>query len=1178
MKQLQELIEAGRAGDRLAQERLVEKAQNHVYGHCLKLLGNAEDALDTTQDTLIVMLRALGELRTPEAFWSWLDQITVNLCCKRLRRSRKLSQLEREAVLEVYENFDDQTMPEKILDNEENRRLIVELVDALPEAQRLCILCYYYNEMSVRDIAAAMETSENTVKSRLHYARRTIKEGVERYTAQGIKLYAFSPLPFLRYFLQQEAAESLPPAAAAAIEKAILAAGLGAAGAAGAAGTVGGTAVVTAVKAEAVRRGLLALAGLALAGVVGGSVLPHNPQSPAETEPAAAQELVMSSAPEKAEPLTLPEPAAPVVEEAPPAAETGGGAPRMPAVLRSPVLDMSAQEENRESSEPRTSDRERGGESDWNFISSPVTEDFPNPENEANVVPAPEPAPVPAPSPEPGTVSPEPSVPEVPVIQPAAQSSLYRPNLNFGAYLGENADGVHEFEVELVANRQRWTSPFLPGRYYERLEITDSVRVDQIAGNIYGKAPGSCVVRYYVSSSPDGPFELKAIAHVTIIPAAPITPNYDWGTYQWVDGNGVFYFKQTVQSGDTVRDMPLVRGQFFSKAESSDSSVVMAGSDGQLYAAGPGSAEIRYYTRWAEVDAWTLAAVVQMTVQEAPVPEPPPPVAEKQLTTGYGFVSSFAGEWGGPLPETLVYASSKPAVVRIIDTGGFTAFAPGTAVLTAWDPEVPDVRYALNVEVVDAFQWEHSLKDITLSVGETLEQKLTPYSLENAVLTGTAWTSTDPLIAALKEPDLEKCEVVGIAPGVTEVQAYVNFLVLTPEGQKTMHDTVTFQVHVEEARTPEDDVTVLKQELTSFGYSSGYGFNSSFANTWKQSELPENLTYLSSDPAVVYVDTYGRFSTLSAGTAVLTAWDPDDPSVRYELTVQVQDRFDWNCQMSGKRILIENSGEPVSFTCSRDGNVILQSTRFTSSDPSVAEVVFSSLYNCNVKGRKPGTAEITCTFTFLVDTHAGKMTMQDTCSCTVTVDYSVETETRELESFGFCSGYGYTGKFSDFWPGLPDEDLSYRSTDYGVISIGGDGTFTTKTPGKATLIASTSGEPEHQYALTIQVRDSFDWRYTLEDLTLEQGETIPHSITNYEVHPGTRAVFSIWESGDSYVASAVKGADPLTCNVTASGQGSTEVKGNIDFFISSGSVRVKVTFRVTVVPPETEEETPDPLE
>ena len=68
---------------------------------------------------------------------------------------------------------------------------------------------YYYDEMSVKEIASSLDISENTVKSRLNYARKQIKSGVENYEKHGIKLYGLSPIPFLMYFLHKSAKQSM---------------------------------------------------------------------------------------------------------------------------------------------------------------------------------------------------------------------------------------------------------------------------------------------------------------------------------------------------------------------------------------------------------------------------------------------------------------------------------------------------------------------------------------------------------------------------------------------------------------------------------------------------------------------------------------------------------------------------------------------------------------------------------------------------------------------------------------------------------------------------------------------------------------------------------------------------------------------------------------------------------
>ena len=194
------------------------------------------------------MLTSLDKLREPAAFWSWVNGITANRCRHLLSSPRREWQIpedeEGNSVLDSMESLDEQVIPDKALDNEETRRMIVGLVDDLPPDQRMSVLFYYYDEMSVRQIAEAMNTSEGTVKSRLNYARRYIKKGVEDYERKGIKLYSVSPLALLAYFLhQEEAASAMDSAAAAAMaaragETAALSAAEGAAGVAGGADLV----------------------------------------------------------------------------------------------------------------------------------------------------------------------------------------------------------------------------------------------------------------------------------------------------------------------------------------------------------------------------------------------------------------------------------------------------------------------------------------------------------------------------------------------------------------------------------------------------------------------------------------------------------------------------------------------------------------------------------------------------------------------------------------------------------------------------------------------------------------------------------------------------------------------------------------------------------------------------
>ncbi len=293
------------AGDSEAREALVLAVQNRVFYHCKKMLRNEDDALDATQEILITVLTKLDSLKEPAAFWGWLSTITANYCRNTLRRGPREVQIpedeEGNSLLDTFETLDEQTVPDKAMDSEESRRMIMGLIDGLPEAQRLCVLMYYYDEMGVKDIAAALDTSEGTIKSRLNYARKAIKDGVDRYAAQGVKLYGLAPLPFLAYLLKQDALLSgMTAAQSNACAQAVLAGSSAAAsGAAAAAGTSGTTAGAVGSAGKTLTTTLLAhkgltavVAGVVLAGVIGGTVALAQPESPPlESTPTPGMEV-----------------------------------------------------------------------------------------------------------------------------------------------------------------------------------------------------------------------------------------------------------------------------------------------------------------------------------------------------------------------------------------------------------------------------------------------------------------------------------------------------------------------------------------------------------------------------------------------------------------------------------------------------------------------------------------------------------------------------------------------------------------------------------------------------------------------------------------------------------------------------------------------------------------------
>lgn len=162
----------------------------------------------------------------------------------------------------------------------------MKIVDSLPEAQRMTVILYYYDGLTVGEVAEYMEVSEGTVKSRLNYARKQIKDEVEKLEKEGTKLYAIPVFMLSRilenasldYTLPQSVADRiLADALLMASDAAVSGATVGAGAATGAevagsmsaatgAGATTGASVATgAVVAASTKTGLLAsLAALSI--------------------------------------------------------------------------------------------------------------------------------------------------------------------------------------------------------------------------------------------------------------------------------------------------------------------------------------------------------------------------------------------------------------------------------------------------------------------------------------------------------------------------------------------------------------------------------------------------------------------------------------------------------------------------------------------------------------------------------------------------------------------------------------------------------------------------------------------------------------------------------------------------------------------------------------------------
>lgn len=249
--------------DENAWSELYAQTARETYFIALKATENQHDAQDLTQETYIIAMERLQQLADSSKFLPWLHMITANRCRDYLKKKRPslFSDLVPEDGPELDWEADQlDVMPEQVLDTQETVRLVQEILETLPDEQKLCLILYYRDELSVGQIAQALETSEGTVKSRLNYARQKVKAKVLELEQQGTKLYGLSPVPFLLWLLHQESQSvSVPAISSIAIGSATAAAAGSGAAASGSTG-IGSTVIETAAASTAAKAATVAAA------------------------------------------------------------------------------------------------------------------------------------------------------------------------------------------------------------------------------------------------------------------------------------------------------------------------------------------------------------------------------------------------------------------------------------------------------------------------------------------------------------------------------------------------------------------------------------------------------------------------------------------------------------------------------------------------------------------------------------------------------------------------------------------------------------------------------------------------------------------------------------------------------------------------------------------------------
>jgi RNA polymerase sigma-70 factor, ECF subfamily len=179
-------VERARAGDEAAFAAIYERYERPIYSLVYRVMGNADDAFDITQDVFVKAYKALAKTSPDLNLSAWLHRIASNACMDVLRRRKIVRWLPwdptEHANITPADNDDE---PEQNMMNRQTRLQVQAVLNQMNERYRLCLVLREYQDMSCEEIADVLGISRQAVKSTLFRAREQFREIYERQERTG---------------------------------------------------------------------------------------------------------------------------------------------------------------------------------------------------------------------------------------------------------------------------------------------------------------------------------------------------------------------------------------------------------------------------------------------------------------------------------------------------------------------------------------------------------------------------------------------------------------------------------------------------------------------------------------------------------------------------------------------------------------------------------------------------------------------------------------------------------------------------------------------------------------------------------------------------------------------------------------------------------------------------------
>ena len=181
---LVESLQHGKAG---ALAELVHKYQRRIYRIAMQITRNHEDASDVTQETFLKVYESIYSLRRKAAFETWIYRIAVNKATNVVKRRDRRCESSLSTICEddAHAGFrwdaDLIDVPHLHVERQELQKIVTRAVNSLSLKHRTVVVLYEFEGLTHVEIASVLGCAEGTVRSRLYYARKQLRDRLKTY-------------------------------------------------------------------------------------------------------------------------------------------------------------------------------------------------------------------------------------------------------------------------------------------------------------------------------------------------------------------------------------------------------------------------------------------------------------------------------------------------------------------------------------------------------------------------------------------------------------------------------------------------------------------------------------------------------------------------------------------------------------------------------------------------------------------------------------------------------------------------------------------------------------------------------------------------------------------------------------------------------------------------------------